>query len=473
MSYPAHSENAPLLGVSMQPAPYPGPLSPSPYGDNTRLTPGKPANSRETERKHATRRAIAGCCLVVVFIVSLAVFLGIWESGRIDSDPQAVAAAVLARSPLIDGHIDLPELVRVLYGNNISAFDLQKSMPGQVDIPRLRKGHVGGFFWSVYVSCKQDNENFTKPSYRVRDTLEQIDVAHLLINEYSDTFRFASTSSEVLSAIRSKRIASLIGVEGAHQLGNSLAVVRQYYALGARYLTLTHSCHNAFADSAGILTSPPPVHGGLSPLGKSLVYEMNRLGMLVDLSHVSDDTAKQALALSAARGAPVIWSHSSARAVHDVPRNVPDDILQLLTTEDDAMARWRGHTDGVVMVNFAPYFVAPEGKATLERVADHCEHIAKVAGKEHVGIGSDFDGIGTVPAGLEDVSKYPDLVSELYARGWSRQELAGLAGGNLLRVMQRAERVARQMQKDGDRPSMDVYDKRTDIPHDLREAGDL
>lgn len=175
-------------------------------------------------------------------------------------------------------------------------------------------------------------------------------MAHLLIDAYPDTFQFATSSSEVRSAIRSKKIASLIGVEGAHQLGNSLPVLRQYFALGARYLTLTHSCHNAFADSAGIFSSPPPVHGGLSLLGKSLVYELNRLGMLVDLSHVSDNTAKQALAISASRGAPVIWSHSSARAVHNVPRNVPDDILQLLTTEDDAMARWRGLTDGVVMV---------------------------------------------------------------------------------------------------------------------------
>nr|AXF50746.1 dipeptidase [Inonotus obliquus] len=464
MSYPRQSaENAPLLGVPTQPAPYPGPLSPSLYNDPN--TSRKPLDEREAQRKHTARRAIAACCLVVVFIIALAIFLGIWESGWTDSDPRAVASAVLSRSPIIDGHIDLPELARVVYGNNISAFDLHKPMPGHVDIPRLREGRVGGFFWSVYVDCKPENENFTKPSYRVRDTLEQIDVAHLLIDAYPDTFRLATSSSDVRSAIRSKKIASLIGVEGAHQLGNSLAVLRQYYALGARYLTLTHSCNNAFADSAGILSSPPPVHGGLSTLGKSLVYELNRLGMFVDLSHVSDDTAKQALALSAARGAPVIWSHSSARAVHNVPRNVPDNILELLTTEDDAMARWRGQTDGVVMVNFAPIFVASEGKATLEKVADHVDHIAKVAGKEHVGIGSDFDGIDSVPTGLEDVSKYPDLIAELYARGWSRRELAGLAGGNLLRVMERAERVAHQMQKDGAKPSMDIYDKRTDIPH--------
>ncbi|EJC97689.1 uncharacterized protein FOMMEDRAFT_149633 [Fomitiporia mediterranea MF3/22] len=469
MSYPARpyntgpSENAPLLGVPTQPAPYPGPLSPSPYA-NDAPNARKPPNDRYEESRHTRRRTIAACCIVTVFIIALAVFLGIWESGITDSDPRAVAHDVLAHSPVIDGHIDLPELVRVLYRNNISAFDLRKRMPGHVDIPRLREGQVGGFFWSVYVDCKPENENFTRPSYRVRDTLEQIDVTHLLIDEYSDTFQFAGSAADIRSALRKKKIASLIGVEGAHQLGNSLAVLRQYYALGARYLTLTHACNNAFADSAGIFDPPKPVHGGLSPLGESLVYEMNRLGMFVDLSHVSDDTARQALALSAARGAPVIWSHSSARAVHNVPRNVPDDLLEMLTMDDDAMARWRGKTDGVVMVNFAPYFIAPEGQATLARVADHVEHIGKVAGREHVGLGSDFDGIGAAPTGLEDVSKYPDLIAELYARGWSRVELAGLAGGNLLRVMERAERAALQMQRDGDKPAMDVYDKRTDLP---------
>ena len=234
----------------------------------------------------------------------------------------------------------------------------------------------------MFVECKPDNENFTQPSYRVRDTLEQIDVARNLMEAYPDTFQFATSAADVRDAIHSKKIAGLIGVEGAHQLGNSLGVLRQYYALGARYMTLTHACNNAFADSGGMIVPPPPVHHGLSKLGEALVYEMNRLGMLVDLSHVSDDTARQALALSASRGAPVFWSHSSSRALKDISRNVPDDLLEKLTTADDGMARWKGLTDGVVMVNFAPQFISSGGHATLSEVADHVEHMAKVAGKE-------------------------------------------------------------------------------------------
>lgn len=202
----------------------------------------------------------------------------------------------------------------------------------------------------MYVDCKPDNEVFTRPTYRVRDTLEQIDVARLLISQYPKVFYPAFTAADIKEAQRKGRIASLIGVEGGHQLGNSLSVLRMYHALGARYVTLTHSCNNAFADSGGMVTPPPPVHHGLSKLGESLVYEMNRLGMLVDISHVSDETAEQALQLSASRGAPVFWSHSSVRAIRNISRNVPDELLEKLTLEDDGMARWRGQTDGVVMV---------------------------------------------------------------------------------------------------------------------------
>ncbi|KAL1738139.1 renal dipeptidase family, partial [Schizophyllum fasciatum] len=242
----------------------------------------------------------------------------------------------------------------------------------------------------------------------------------------------------------------------AHQISASLGTLRQFHALGVRYMTLTHTCHNPFADSCGMAWggTAPRWHGLNPALGPQLVREMNRLGMLVDLSHTADDTARQALALSRA---PVIWSHSSARAVHDHPRNVPDDILALI-------GEGEGKTDAVVMVNFSPGFVGPtEEEANLERVALHVEHIAKVAGKKHVGLGSDFDGIPVTPTGLEDVSKYPALISLLYSRGWSKYELAGLTGGNLLRVMEGMERVAADLQRRGVAPAMDVYDRRTDL----------
>ncbi|KAF7321385.1 Dipeptidase [Mycena kentingensis (nom. inval.)] len=368
----------------------------------------------------------------------------------------------LARAYL-DIRSDLPILLRELFSNNLTAVDLRKSgFPGHVDIPRLRKGKVGGFFWSTYVDCANPDEegpDFLNSTWRVRDTLEQIDVAKLAIEQYSDVralsadlsllmrsqvFQFATSSADIRASVANGKIASLLGIEGGHQLGLSIAVLRQYFRLGVRYLTLTHTCHNAFADSCGYAPGKEPLHGGLSPLGLRLIDEMNRLGMLVDLSHVADDTAKQALQHSRA---PVIWSHSSARAVHNVPRNVPDDVLAFVGDRE-------GQTDAVVMVNFAPQFVADEGKADVAAVADHVDHIAKVAGKKHVGIGSDYDGIGSTPNGLEDVSKYPYLFAELYRRGWNKHELTGLAGANLLRIFEGAEQVARELQAARDTPSV-------------------
>jgi len=423
--------------------------------------------SEEEHNAHRVRRIVLGGVLTFIFVAAVVLSLLFlnqrgwpWE----DEDPLTKARTMLSKAPVIDGHIDLPILVRFRYANNVSDFDLHGRMPAHVDIPRLREGKVGGFFWSVFVECKNDGPYFTLPSYRVRDTLEQIDVAHLMIDKYSDTFALSLTTDDIKTAMREHKIASMLGVEGAHQLGNSLGVLRQYYSLGVRYMTLTHGCHNAFADSGGIFVAPAPLHNGLSKLGEALIYEMNRLGMLVDLSHVSDDVMRQALNLSQA---PVIWSHSSARAVHNVSRNVPDDILELLNDSASDSAHWRGKgnkTDGVVMVNFAPFFVANDGEATLEKVADHIEHIGKISGRDHVGLGSDFDGIGDVPEGLEDVSKYPQLVAELIKRGWSRQEVAGLSGGNLLRVFKGAEKVAEHMKRQGAVAAMDLYSRRPDIP---------
>ncbi|KAI0664784.1 membrane dipeptidase-domain-containing protein [Cubamyces menziesii] len=411
-------------------------------------------------RRAATVRAATYGVLTTIFVIALVCMLFLWERlsgvvGGLPKDPHKAALIVLQSSPVIDGHIDLPILVRSRFANNVSAVDLAKPFPGHVDIPRLREGKVGGFFWSVYVGCpgSEEGEDYLNATWRVRDTLEQIDVSKLLINKYPDTFSLSLNSRDIKTSISRGKIASLLGVEGAHQLGNSLQVLRQYHELGVRYVTLTHVCHNAFADSCGFEPGYEPRWGGLSEFGYALIDEMNRLGMLVDLSHTSDDTAKQALKYSKA---PVIWSHSSARAVHDVPRNVPDDVLELVGLGPNK-------TDAVVMVNFAPFFVAEPGKADVKAVADHVEHIAKIAGKKHVGIGSDFDGIGDVPEGLEDVSKYPDLIAELYARGWNAVDLAGLTGGNLLRVMQGAERVAWELQRLGMQPVMARYNKRTDL----------
>ncbi|KZT65952.1 hypothetical protein DAEQUDRAFT_730871 [Daedalea quercina L-15889] len=425
---------------------------------------GEHAAKRAAQRRADIIRAVVHGILTVAFVAALLSGLFLWDkigsyAGALPKDPAKAAQRLLESAPVIDGHIDLPELARTVYANNITAFDLNTPTLGHVDIPRLKKGQVGGFFWSVYTACPahaglDDGEDFLNATWRVRDTLEQIDVSKLLINRYPETFELVTTSDQAKSAIASGKIASFIGVEGAHQLGNSLAVLRQYHELGVRYVTLTHMCNNAFADSGGYLQPIPTKWGGLSPLGYKLIEEMNRLGVIVDLSHTSDDTARQALKHTKA---PVIWSHSSARAVHNIARNVPDDILERVGTTD-------GKVDAVIMVNFAPQFVADEGKANVQAVANHIDHIANITGRAHVGLGSDYDGIDSTPEGLEDVSKYPALVAEMYKRGWDRFELAGLSGRNLLRILAGVERVASDLQAHGVPPALDIYDKRTDLP---------
>lgn len=428
------------------------------------LLPSAEDGTVQRDSRTLRNRALVWSVLAVVFIVVAVVALvdpsflsDIGLSEQLPQDPKLAAQRVLDIAPIIDGHIDLPIVARFGWRNNVTDVPLDSQMPMHVDIPRLREGKVGGFFWSVYVSCaspEDEGADFLQATWRVRDTLEQIDVAKGLISKYPDDFAYTVSASGIKSAIRDRKIASILGVEGAHQLGNSIAVLRQYYELGVRYVTLTHSCHNAFADSCGMLIPSVPRHYGLSPLGFRLVEEMNRLGMLVDLSHTSDMTATQALLHSKA---PVIWSHSSARAIHDVARNVPDEVLSLVGFGE-------GQRDAVVMVNFNGPFVAADGEADIEAVADHVEHIAKVAGVKHVGIGSDYDGIEVTPKGLEDVSKYPALIAELYQRGWSKQELAGLTGGNFLRVFEGAEKVAKELQAAGTLPKYDIYDKREDLP---------
>jgi membrane dipeptidase len=371
---------------------------------------------------------------------------------------------VLRSVPLIDGHNDLPWRIRaeVTPPRDVAAYDLRQHTSGHTDLARLAEGQVGAQFWSVYVPGE------VKDSGYARIQLEQIDIARRIITQYPDRLALALTAADIEREFRQHRIASLIGMEGGHAIENSLGALRVYYGLGARYMTLTHNVTTDWADAA--LDSAR--HGGLTPFGREVVLEMNRLGMLVDLSHVSPGTMSAALDVTEA---PVIFSHSAARALVDHPRNVPDSILRKLPANG-----------GIVMVTFVPAFVSaeaavvdlrhmarekelkqtvsdtaerrraleawdrdnPQPRATLAQVADHIDHIRQVAGADHVGIGSDFDGIDHVPIGLEDVSHFPDLFAELARRGWSDADLAKLAGRNLLRVLHQAEAVAQRLQRE-------------------------
>ncbi|HEX7118216.1 MAG TPA: dipeptidase [Longimicrobiales bacterium] len=359
------------------------------------------------------------------------------------ADPHMeIARRVLSTTPLFDGHNDLPWAIRGYDAapRDVVAYDLRKQTPGHTDIPRLREGMVGAQFWSVYIPYSAVEEGAAKVQ------LEQIDIAQRIFRRYPDVFGPAFTPSDVEREFGRGRIASVMGMEGGHAIENSLGALRAFYALGARYMTLTHSSNIDWADSC----CEPPEHGGLTEFGKEVVREMNRLGMLVDLSHVSPETMHDALDVTEA---PVIFSHSSARAVTDHPRNVPDDVLRRLP-----------ENGGVVMVTFVPGFINDEvrrfealprdqreGKerprATIDDVIAHIEHIRDVAGIDHVGLGGDFDGISSTPVGLEDVSDYPALFAELSRRGWTEAELRKLAGENVLRVWREAERVARRLQR--------------------------
>ncbi|KAM0756415.1 hypothetical protein T439DRAFT_321112 [Meredithblackwellia eburnea MCA 4105] len=412
-------------------------------------------------------------------------------------DPLLRAKELLKRFPLIDGHLDVPILARAAFLNNINEIDLEKPTRGQVDIPRLRKGGVGGFFWSVYVPCPDDAGypadnygNFTTPTWRTRDTLEQIDIAHLMIQKHSDTFEFTPTAKSWRKALKNGKIGGMLGVEGGHQLGNTLSALRTYYSLGARYVTLTHTCHNAIADSCGYQSKQlKPRWGGLSPFGKTAIKEMNRLGMIIDLSHTDPSTASDALSLSLS---PPIFSHSNARGVHSAVRNVPDSILRRIgkTSSSPVLGRsvmnadgegglgWGNDTgeadkpvpsgDSIIMLNFSPDFISEWSggepgsvRANVSLVADHADYIGQLAGREHVGIGSDFDGIARVPEGLEDTSKYPSLIAELIKRGWTDSEIAGLTSGNILRIIEKTEQVAWKLRNEI--PETEIFEGRTDM----------
>ena len=340
------------------------------------------------------------------------------------SELAARALAIHRETPLIDGHNDYPWLVRQNAAGDLARLDITTPKPAlMTDIPRLRQGAVGGVFWSVYVPTT------LKGPEAVRAALEQIDVVHRMTRTWPDTFELALTAADVERIFQAGRIASLVGMEGGHSIDNSMSTLRMFFALGARYMTLTHSDHVDWADSS----SKPPRLGGLSPFGREVVREMNRLGMLVDLSHTSPETATDALEMAEA---PVIFSHSSARGVYDHERNVPDEILRMLP-----------RNGGVVMVTFVPSFIARSG-ASLARVADHMDHVRRVAGADHVGIGSDFDGIPAAPTGLADVSRFPALTEELLRRGWPEEDVKKALGLNVLRAMRRAEEAGRRLSRE-------------------------
>lgn len=381
-------------------------------------------------------------------------------------DPALVhARELLSRVILVDGHNDLPWAVRsdAVAPNDLAAWDLRNPTRGDTDLARLRAGGVGAQFWSVYVPGEAAG-GFA------RTQLEQIELARRIIDRYPEALGFATRADEVLAEHRAGRIASLLGMEGGHAIENSLGVLRTYHALGVRYMTLTHNTHTDWADSAAMV---PARHGGLTEFGVQVVREMNRLGMLVDLAHTAEATMHDALD---ATQAPVIFSHANARAVCDVPRNVPDSVLARLPANggvvmvtfvagfvsqdvakitQPAMARYRvmlqkAKTEADRKRIYAEVFgklVLP--KVTIAQVADHIDHIRKVAGVDHVGIGGDFDGNDLWPEGLSDVSMYPNLFAELIRRGWSDEDLGKLAGGNVLRVLRTAEAVSERLGAEG------------------------
>ena len=416
---------------------------------------------------HPLRRAALAFGLLPALLLSLPALAADPARQRVER--------ILVQTPLIDGHNDLPWEIRSRFGSDLDKVDLSRSTAGlpapegspplMTDIPRLRAGHVGAQFWSVYIPVE------VQGPAAVQMTLEQIDIVKQMCERYPRDFAMAYTAADIMRLHKAGRIASLIGVEGGHQIDNSLAALRAYYDLGVRYMTLTHATNTAWADSA----TDNPAHHGLTAFGREVVREMNRLGMLADLSHVSADTMRAVLSVSEA---PVIYSHSSARALVDHPRNVPDDVLRLLTSNG-----------GVAMVNFYPGYISearrrwdadraaeqarynapplgglyigqperaraalaewerahPKPAVGIGEVADHIGHIARVAGVEHVGLGSDFDGIPDGPAGLDSVDEYPALFAELVRRGWSDADLGKLAGGNLLRAFAKAEEVSARL----------------------------
>jgi membrane dipeptidase len=411
-----------------------------------------------------TKTLLLGTALALTLLAAPA------AAQQIDPKVQARIDRILKKTPLIDGHNDLPEQLRENYKSSVDGLasgGAERKEPLMTDMARLRAGRVGGQFWSVWIDGTVTGDE------AIRQTLEQIDIVSRLIAAYPDDLAWAATADDIVRIHKAGKVASLIGVEGGRQMGGSLPALRQYYRLGARYMTLTHNQTTEWADSG----TDDPKYDGLSPFGLEVVREMNRLGMLVDLSHVSPATMKDAIAASKA---PIIFSHSDVSAINPHPRTVPDEVLRLLPANG-----------GVIMVTFVPSFLTDSGwawgrerlaeearlkslysysKARQEAelknwegahpmpavrvsdVADHIDHAARVAGYDHVGLGGDLDGIDQTVTGLGGVDQYPNLFAELIRRGWSDANLAKLAGGNILRALRRAEAVSASMK--GEPPVM-------------------
>jgi len=410
--------------------------------------------------KHSTK--------LILLITMSSLFMGCASlSAQTDQDDyRQQAIEILESVPLFDGHNDAPLQYRNRAGYKFSELDfhdtthLERDM--HTDITRMKEGRVGAQWWSVYVSA-----NLPEPE-AVKQTMEQVEFVHRMAQEYPDVFEIATTADDVERIFEEGKIASLMGMEGGHSINNSLGVLRMFHELGVRYMTLTHGRTLDWADAAG----DDPKHDGLSEFGEEVVREMNRLGMAVDLSHVTPESMKDAIRVSEA---PVMFSHSNARAINNHPRNVPDDVLQLLPEKD-----------GIVMVTFVESFTSEElrqfyaersgyrekleslypgqpdiisekmdewsdeneaPKSTLEQVADHIDHIRDQIGVDHIGIGGDYDGITSLPTGLDDVSTYPNLFAELLKRGYSEEDLRKIAGENMLRVLRGVEETAERLQQ--------------------------
>jgi membrane dipeptidase len=411
--------------------------------------------------------------LVLIFITC--VYYGLHFYGIPGHAVRSQAQTILDENPLIDGHNDLLILLRVAYHNKINndnftkAFE-QGGLTGHLDVPRLKQGQQGGAFWSAFVPCPADGFDFSDRNYAgsVKSTLEQIDLFQRLSDRYPEYFTLSRSAKEAEHAFANGKLISPLAIEGLHQIGNSLSTLRLYHSLGVRYATLTWNCHNKYADAAvveldGKSVASKPFHGGVSSAGRQLILEMNRLGMLVDLSHVSVDTMRDVLGggrnssnsssdpkKETWKGSisPPIFSHSSAKALCPHPRNVPDDILHLVKARN-----------GLVMVNFSPDFIScvdvgdasglpqyVDANNTLAQVVRHITYIGELIGYSHVGIGTDYDGIETTPRGLEDVSKFPELVEALLEAGVGAGDVAKVVGRNLLRVWHEVDRVAGELQ---------------------------
>lgn len=397
------------------------------------------------------------------FVIAVAMACAPAETPLPD-DPVERAKALQERVPLTDGHNDLPWQYRNEAGRDVWAMDIAQPQPElHTDIPRLREGRLGAQFWSVYVPASMQGKE------AVRATMEEIDIVYQMIRRYPDVFQQVRTADELEAAFKAGKIASMMGIEGGHSIDSSMGALRMFHQLGVGYMTLTHSRNVPWADAS----TDDPAADGLTKFGEEVVREMNRLGMLVDLSHVAPATMHDALDVSEA---PIIFSHSSARAVCDHVRNVPDDVLKRMPEnggvvmvtfvpsfiseevrqyglqrgeEADRLRAMRGSTDESVQAGLAAWEEShPRPRATLSQVADHIDHIRDTAGIDHIGIGGDYDGISSVPEGLEDVSTYPMLTAELIRRGYSDEDVMKILGNNVIRVMRKAEEVAARLQKE-------------------------